>query len=221
MTASAADYLPARLSLKSLRNAAAECQGCDLYKFATQTVFGEGPVRAQMMLVGEQPGDSEDRAGHPFVGPAGKLLDRALEEAGIERREVYVTNAVKHFKFVERGKRRIHAKPKAIEIRACKPWLDAEAKLVRPSLIVALGATAAQSLLGGSFRLLANRGRVFGDLLPTPVLATIHPSAILRAPDDETRRGEMNKLIEDLITARDSLKARPRSSILPGSRPRG
>lgn len=157
------------------------------------------------MLVGEQPGDHEDRAGHPFVGPAGKLLDRALAEAGIARPDVYVTNAVKHFKFVERGKRRIHAKPKSVEIRACKPWLDAEIAVVGPSLIVALGATAAQSLLGSSFRLLANRGRLIGDALPTTVLATIHPSAILRAPDDTSRHREMGKFVEDLVVARNHL----------------
>jgi uracil-DNA glycosylase len=178
------------------------CRGCDLYEYATQTVFGEGSARARMMLVGEQPGDHEDRLGHPFVGPAGKLLDRALEEAGIDRRNVYLTNAVKHFKFFERGKRRIHVKPKTIEIRACKPWLDAELEVVNPSLIVVLGATAAQSLLGSSFRLLANRGRVIADLLPTPVLATIHPSAILRAVDDKARHREMGKFVEDLIAAR-------------------
>jgi uracil-DNA glycosylase len=157
-----------------------------------------------MLLVGEQPGDYEDRMGRPFVGPAGKLLDRALEEAGIQRHDVYVTNAVKHFKFVERGKRRIHAKPKTIEIRACKPWLEAELAVVHPSLIVILGATAAQSLLGSGFRLLANRGRVIADLLPTRVLATVHPSAILRAPDDKSRHREMGKFIEDLITAREA-----------------
>lgn len=153
------------------------------------------------MLVGEQPGEVEDRLGHPFVGPAGKLLHRAMKTAGIETGDVYVTNAVKHFKFVERGKRRIHVKPKTIEIRACKLWLEAEILVVRPSLIVALGATAAQSLLGAGFRLLANRGRFIDAALPAPVLATIHPSAILRAPDDETRHREMKKFIEDLQTA--------------------
>ncbi len=147
-----------------------------------------------MMLVGEQPGDSEDRLGHPFVGPAGKLLHSAIERAGISPSDVYITNAVKHFKFIERGKRRIHAKPKAIEIRACKPWLEAEIQVVRPALIVALGATAAQSLLGTGFRLLANRGRVIPAILARPVLATIHPSAILRSPDDQTRRREMNQI---------------------------
>ncbi len=199
---SAAAYLPARPSFTSLRGAAAHCRGCDLYKHATQTVFGEGPARARMMLVGEQPGDREDQLGHPFVGPAGKLLHSAMERAGISPSDVYVTNAVKHFKFVERGKRRIHAKPKAIEIRACKPWLEAEIQVIRPALIVALGATAAQSLLGAGFRLLANRGRIIAAVPPLPVLATIHPSAILRAPDDRTRHREMNKFVEDLQTAR-------------------
>jgi uracil-DNA glycosylase len=175
-------------------------------------VFGEGRAHARMMLVGEQPGDSEDRAGHPFVGPAGKLLHRAMESAGIAPADVYLTNAVKHFKFIERGKRRIHNKPKTIEIRACKPWLDAEIQVVRPALIVALGATAAQSLLGSTFRLLANRGRVIDDILPTAVLATIHPSAILRAPDDKTRRREMGKFVEDLLVARRSLAAGARES---------
>jgi DNA polymerase len=154
------------------------------------------------MLVGEQPGDTEDLAGHPFVGPAGKLLRDAMESAGIEARDVYLTNAVKHFKFIERGKRRIHAKPKTIEIRACKPWLESEVAVVKPSLIVALGATAAQSLLGASFKLLANRGRVIvSNDVPRPVLATVHPSAILRSPDSATRRRELRNLIRDLQTA--------------------
>ncbi len=198
----AAAFLPARRSLRSLRAAAAGCRGCDLYRYATQTVFGEGRIRANLMLVGEQPGDTEDLAGHPFVGPAGKLLRDAMESAGIEARDVYLTNAVKHFKFIERGKRRIHAKPKTIEIRACKPWLESEVAVVKPSLIVALGATAAQSLLGASFKLLANRGRVIvSNDVPRPVLATIHPSAILRSPDSATRRRELRNLIRDLQTA--------------------
>jgi uracil-DNA glycosylase len=155
------------------------------------------------MLVGEEPGDSEDRAGRPFVGPAGKLLHRAMETAGIALRDTYVTNAVKHFKFIERGKRRIHQKPRTLEIRACKPWLDAEIELVRPSLIIALGATAAQALLGTGFRLLANRGRIITGQLTVPVLATIHPSAILRAPDSETRHAEMRKFVRDLRAAAD------------------
>ncbi|HET6276357.1 MAG TPA: UdgX family uracil-DNA binding protein [Candidatus Cybelea sp.] len=203
----AAAYLPARLSLRSLREAAAHCRGCDLYKHATQTVFGEGRARAPMMLVGEQPGDSEDRLGHPFVGPAGKLLSSALEEAGIAASEIYVTNAVKHFKFVVRGKRRIHAKPKVVEIRACRPWLEAEIDVIRPALIVALGATAAHALLGSGFKLLANRGRVIDGELARPVLATIHPSAIPRAPDTKTRYREMRKFVEDLRTARAVIAA--------------
>jgi uracil-DNA glycosylase len=161
-----------------------------------------------MMLVGEQPGDSEDRVGRPFVGPAGNLLHKAMAQAGIEPDDVYVTNAVKHFKFIERGKRRIHSKPKTIEVRACKPWLEAEIDVVRPALIVALGATAAQSLLGSGFRLLVNRGRIISAVLPIPVLATIHPSAILRAPDDAARRREMGKFVEDLQVARDALRTR-------------
>jgi uracil-DNA glycosylase len=161
-----------------------------------------------MMLVGEQPGDSEDRLGHPFVGPAGKLLHQAMEVAGISASDVYVTNVVKHFKFVQRGKRRIHDKPRMVEIRACKPWLEAELQVVRPALIVALGATAAQSLLGTGFRLLANRGRVIAAALPAPVLATIHPSAILRAPDDATRHREMGKFVEDLQAASAAIAER-------------
>jgi uracil-DNA glycosylase len=195
---SAATFLPARLSLRSLRAAAAGCQACDLYKRATQTVFGEGRARARFMLVGEQPGDSEDREGHPFVGPAGRILHEAMERAGISPDDVYVTNVVKHFKFILRGKRRLHDKPKAIEIRACRPWLNAEIEVVRPDLIVALGATAAQAFLGSGFRLLANRGRVFAIEPSPPLLVTIHPSAILRAPDSASRRAEMEKFVADL-----------------------
>ena len=203
---SAADYLPKKLSLTSLRTAAAGCHGCDLYKYATRTVFGEGRAHARLLLVGEQPGDSEDRAGRPFVGPAGRILHQGLEAAGIAPRDIYVTNAVKHFKFIERGKRRIHNKPKTIEIRACKPWLQAEVEVVRPELIVALGATAAQSLLGSTFRLLVNRGRVIAQPgLRAPVVPTIHPSAVLRAPDSETRHAEMRKFIADLRIAAKAL----------------
>ncbi|MBV9700360.1 MAG: UdgX family uracil-DNA binding protein [Candidatus Eremiobacteraeota bacterium] len=203
---SAADYLPKNLSLTSLRTAAAGCHGCDLYKYATRTVFGEGRARARLLLVGEQPGDSEDRAGRPFVGPAGRILHQGLEAAGIAPRDIYVTNAVKHFKFIERGKRRIHNKPKTIEIRACKPWLEAELEVVRPELIVALGATAAQSLLGSTFRLLVSRGRVIAQPgLRAPVVPTIHPSAVLRAPDSETRHAEMRKFIADLRIAAKAL----------------
>ncbi len=191
--------MPEKRSLKSLREAAAHCRGCDLYKDATQTVFGEGKARAKVMFVGEQPGDSEDRAGHPFVGPAGKLLRRAMEEAGIEPDDVYITNAVKHFKYIVRGKRRIHQTPRVIELRACRPWLEAEIKQVKPDVLVALGATAARSLFGADFRLTVHRGNVFTSLELAPnVLATVHPSSILRAPDDETRHREMAKFVADL-----------------------
>ena len=196
---SAADYIPAHAhSLRALRDAAARCRGCDLYKQATQTVFGEGRAHAAVMLVGETPGDREDIEGHPFVGPAGKLLDKALAAAGIPRGNVYITNAVKHFKYVQRGKRRIHAKPKQLEIRACRPWLEAEIRLVRPRVVVAMGATAAQTLLGPTFRLTKHRGEVFSSELAPKIIATVHPSSILRAPDDETRHREMSHFIQDL-----------------------
>lgn len=195
---SAADYLPERLTLESLREAAAHCHGCDLYKDATQTVFGEGSGHAKLMFVGEQPGDREDKEGHPFVGPAGKLLRNAMIEAGIDPRSVYITNAVKHFKFVWRGKRRIHVKPKVIEVQACEPWLEAEIKVVRPHLVVALGATAAQALLGSKYRLTQHRGELLSSELAPRVIATVHPSSILRATDDETRRVAMAEFIGDL-----------------------
>src|SRR5712691_2351410 len=188
-TVSAAEYLPAALSLSALREAAADCRACPLWRNATQTVFGEGLKRADLMLVGEQPGDREDREGRPFVGPAGRLLDEALEEAGIDRSRAYVTNVVKHFKWQAKGKRRIHAKPAWAEIAACRPWLDAELEVVQPDVLVCLGATAAQALLGRQFRVTKERGRpVESDLAPH-VLATIHPSAILRA-DKENRERE-------------------------------
>lgn len=198
--ASAADFLPAdERSLETLRLAASECRGCDLYKDATQTVFGEGPVGARVMFVGEQPGDQEDKSGHPFVGPAGKLLRKAMEAAGISEEDVYMTNAVKHFKYEWRGKRRLHAKPRRLEVVACMPWLDSEISALRPAVIVCLGATAAQALLGTQFRLTQHRG----EWLPRPelaryVMATIHPSSILRAPDDETRHQAMNSFVSDL-----------------------
>lgn len=198
MARSAAKYVPQKRSLKSLRDAARGCRGCDLYKHATQTVFGEGKSRAKLMFVGEQPGNSEDLQGHPFVGPAGALLRKAMEQAGIDPKHVYITNAVKHFKFVERGKKRIHQKPKTIEIQACEPWLEAELELVRPELVVALGATAAQAFLGSGFRLTKHRGEVLASPLAPRVTATVHPSSILRAPDDKTRRRELGKFIEDL-----------------------
>lgn len=198
---SAADYLPRRKTLKSLREAAAHCRGCDLYKNATQTVFGEGKARARIVFVGEQPGDSEDRLGHPFVGPAGKLLRKAMIDAGIDPASTYITNAVKHFKYIVRGKRRIHSKPRAIEIQACSPWLQAEIEQIRPEIVVALGATAAQALLGSRFRLTQHRGEFQSSPLASRVLATVHPSSILRAPDDATRHRELARFIEDLKMA--------------------
>lgn len=198
MSPSAVEFLPAKRSIRSLRAAAAECRGCDLYRHATQTVFGEGRLHAPLMLVGEQPGDREDLTGRPFVGPAGKLLRRAMTEAGIADTSVYITNAVKHFKFVVRGKRRIHAKPKTIELRACRPWLEAEIAVVKPRIVVALGASAAQSMLGASFRFTHHRGEVF-DVPPFgQVAATLHPSAILRMPEADERHRELNAFVEDL-----------------------
>lgn len=190
--------LPGRLSLTAVRTIAAGCKACDLYRRGTQTVFGEGPRKARLMLVGEQPGDAEDLAGHPFVGPAGRLLDSALAEAGIDRDLVYVTNVVKHFKWEPRGKRRIHAKPNAAEIAACRPWLDAEIALVKPQVLVCLGSTAAQALLGRTFRVSTERGQLVTSSLAPVVTATVHPSAILRAPDAETRREEMRRFVHDL-----------------------
>jgi len=184
-----------------LRAAAAHCTACPLYRKATQTVFGEGPSDARIMLVGEQPGDAEDRAGHPFVGPAGKLLDRCLVAAGIDRSRVWVTNIVKHFKWVPRGTRRIHSKPGAVEIAACLPWLDAEIKAIAPSVVVALGATAAQGLFGSAFRVTRDRGRFVPFNLAPYALATVHPSALLRAPDEEIRHREIGRFVEDLRRA--------------------
>ena len=192
------DLLPDRPTLPAVREIAAGCKACDLYKRGTQTVFGEGPRKAEVMLVGEQPGDAEDLAGHPFVGPAGKLLDRALEEAGVDREGVYVTNVVKHFKWEPRGKRRIHVKPNAAEISACRPWLETEIALVKPRVLVCLGATAAQALLGRSFKVSQQRGQFVPSTLAPLVTATVHPSSILRAPDDESRKGEMRRFVADL-----------------------
>jgi uracil-DNA glycosylase len=194
----ARDFFPPRPTLASLARAAQGCRACPLYRHATQAVFGEGPRGAHIVMVGEQPGDQEDRQGAPFVGPAGKLLDKALAEAGIDRGQTYVTNVVKHFKWEPRGKRRIHAKPNAQEIRACRPWLDAEIDVVKPDVIVCLGATAAQSLLGSSFRVSQRRGEVVPSPLAPKVIATVHPSSILRAPDDETRRLETRRFVDDL-----------------------
>jgi len=205
----ATQFLPheAEPTLERLKDAAATCHGCDLYALGTQTVFGEGPPRAEVMFIGEQPGDQEDRAGRPFVGPAGRLLDEALDEAGIDRTRVYVTNAVKHFKWTAgKGKRRIHSKPNAREIRACRPWLDAELEDVAPRVIVVLGATAAQALLGASFRVTQQRGRAIENTGLAPfVLATVHPASILRAPDPETRESEQRAFVEDLRTVKHLL----------------
>jgi uracil-DNA glycosylase family protein len=198
MKRSAAPLIPEKPTLDALRDAAAGCQACDLWQRGTQTVFGEGPARAGVMFVGEQPGNDEDLAGKPFVGPAGKLLDKCLAEAGIDRAQVYVTNVVKHFKWEPRGKRRIHAKPNAAEIAACTPWLNAEIAVTRPRVIVCLGATAAQALLGRQFRVTQQRGEWVESPLAPFVMATIHPSAILRAPDDESRRVERDRFVEDL-----------------------
>lgn len=202
----AAPLVPARPTLAALRRAAAGCTACDLHRTGTQTVFGEGPRRAELLLVGEQPGDREDLAGRPFVGPAGRLLDDGLRDAGIDRERVYVTNAVKHFKWVARGKRRIHEKPNGREVRACRPWLDAELAVVEPALVVCLGATAAQAILGPSFRVTRHRGEVVAAPIPTPVLATVHPSAILRSRTSEERRAAYAAFVADLGKAADYLR---------------
>jgi uracil-DNA glycosylase len=195
----ASDFLPERRTLKDLREAAASCRGCDLYGPATQTVFGEGLKRSRVMMVGEQPGSREDIEGRPFVGPAGRELDKGLEAAGIDRGEVYVTNVVKHFKFEERGKRRIHQTPNARERTACRPWLDAELEQVKPDVLVCLGATAAKAIIGPSFRLTRERGKLIeGSKLAPYVTATVHPSSILRAPDDATRKQARSEFVEDL-----------------------
>jgi uracil-DNA glycosylase family protein len=196
----AARYLPddpAELSLDEVRRRARKCQACPLYKLGTQTVFGEGPKHARVVMIGEQPGDQEDKAGHPFVGPAGRLLDEALVAAGIDRKEVYVTNAVKHFKWKPAGKRRLHQKPSAREIAACRPWLQAELKLLQPAVVVALGATAAQALMGAAFRVTRDRGRPFDVPWAKIFFATVHPSSILRGPPED-RTKALGLLITDL-----------------------
>ncbi len=195
---SAAPLVPARPTLPKLRGAAAGCRACDLWKRGTQTVFGEGSRSARLVLVGEQPGNREDLEGRPFVGPAGRLLDEALEEAGIDRKLAYVTNAVKHFKWEPRGKKRIHQKPNAVEITACRPWLDAELAVLRPQVLVCLGATAAQALLGRTFRVTKSRGALIPSPLAPHVIATVHPSSILRAPDEAARRRDMRMFVADL-----------------------
>jgi DNA polymerase len=203
------ELIPEHPSLEAVERSAERCKACDLYKRGTQTVFGEGPAPADVMMVGEQPGDAEDQAGKPFVGPAGKLLDRALDEAGIPRAAVYVTNVVKHFKWEPRGKRRIHQKPNASEIAACRPWLETEVTLVRPQVLVCLGATAAQALLGRSFKVSKQRGEFVASSLAPRVMATVHPSSILRAPDDEQRRLEMARFVNDLKKVAGELKSAP------------
>jgi len=192
---------PKARTVDELKSAAASCKGCDLWQNATQTVFGDGDEHARMMLVGEQPGDQEDLQGKPFVGPAGRLLERGLDEAGIDRRRVYLTNAVKHFRWTRRGKRRLHEKPNAGQVRACRPWLEAEIEVVRPGIIVLLGATAAQSVMGPSFRVSKQHGEVLESPFGTPVVATVHPSSILRATDEESREAAMSSFIADLKVA--------------------
>jgi uracil-DNA glycosylase len=202
----ATPFLPERRTLSTLRKAAAGCRGCHLWRGASQTVFGEGLRRSRVMFVGEQPGDQEDRQGKPFVGPAGKELDRGLEAAGIARDEAYVTNVVKHFKFEERGRRRIHQTPKRFEIDACRPWLDEELRVVEPEALVLLGATAAKAVFGSAFRLTQHRGELLESDLAPIVPATVHPSAILRAPDDEARIAQRESFAEDLRVVAQALR---------------
>src|ERR1044071_4263459 len=195
---SADPFVPETNSLRTLREAVAGCRGCGLYEHATQTVFGEGPRRAPLMMVGEMPGDREDRAGHVFVGPAGRELDAALERAGIDRSDAYVTNVVKHFKFRQRGKRRIHDTPKKSEVDACFPWLREELRLVKPDVLLILGAVAGKALLGSAFRLTRSRGEPLESDLAPRVMGTIHPAAILRAPDGNARQAEREGFVADL-----------------------
>jgi uracil-DNA glycosylase family protein len=195
---SAVQFLPVRLSLTCLREAARGCQGCPLFQNATQTVFGQGRRTARVFLVGEQPGNEEDLQGKPFVGPAGRLLDQGLESAGIDRGDAYVTNVVKHFKWVAKGKRRMHKKPSAREIAACLPWLEKEIELIKPEVLVCLGATAAQTLLGRDFRVSVQRGHVVESSFSKHALATVHPSSILRQPTSEDRHREMARFVADL-----------------------
>ena len=202
----ATPFVPPGATLPQLRAAVQACKGCPLYRNATQAIFGEGSSNARVVMVGEQPGDKEDLAGKPFVGTAGALLDRALEEAGIDRSDVYITNAVKHFKFEERGKRRIHKKPSSTEIAACRPWLEAELAVITPEIIVCLGATAAQALIGKQHRVLKDRGRFFEHPMAKSVTATVHPSAILRAPDADRRRADYEAFVKDLKGVRRRLE---------------
>lgn len=204
----AARLIPANPTLDQLRSVAAGCKACDLWKLGTQTVFGEGSARAHVMMVGEQPGDKEDLQGRPFVGPAGAVLDKALAAAGINRNDVYVTNIVKHFKWEPRGKRRLHKKPNITEISACRPWLEAEIRVVKPQVVVLLGATAAQGILGRDFRVTQHRGEWIKSEIAPNVLATVHPSSILRATDDDSRHEEMRKFIDDLKVVAQKLSQR-------------
>jgi DNA polymerase len=204
---SAEPFVPPRPTLRTARLAAAGCRGCNLWRHATQTVFGEGPADIAVMFIGEQPGDAEDLAGRPFVGPAGRLFDRALEAVDLARDRVYVTNVVKHFKWEPRGKRRIHAKPRISEIRACRPWLDTELALVKPHAIVCLGATAAQALLGSGFKVSAQRGKFVDSSLAPLVMATVHPSSVLRSRTDEDRRRAMEEFVADLRVLADELSS--------------
>jgi DNA polymerase len=213
---SAANFLPPVHDLRHLICAAAKCKGCPLYRDATQTVFGRGAAHARMMLVGEQPGDQEDRKGLPFIGPAGRLLDQVLAEAGIDRDQIYVTNAVKHFKWTPMGKRRLHARPSAREMAACRPWLEAELETVAPRIIVCLGATAAQSFMGARFRITRKRGLVLESPYNIAILATYHPSAILRAPDKQARSRMRKELVDDLYTALQASRRVPdRAAVAP------
>lgn len=207
-------FFPAKMTLRALGTAATHCKGCDLWERATQTVFGEGAAHASIMLVGEQPGDKEDLSGHPFVGPAGRILDEALEAAGIAKSDVYVTNAVKHFSWTpaERGKRRIHKKPRYSEIQACRPWLEAEIAAIKPEVIVCLGATAAQALLGPDFSVMRRRGQFISSSLAPRVMATVHPSSILRAQDDNARREQKEAFIRDLAIAARELRSANRAA---------
>jgi DNA polymerase len=205
---SAEEFLPPRMNLKALREAAQHCQGCDLYKNATQAVFGEGPRRASIIMLGEMPGDQEDQQGHPFVGPAGRLLDESIDEAGLARDEVYITNAVKHFRWEPRGRRRLHKKPSWRQVEACKPWLHAEILVIEPQMIVCLGATAAQTLLGRDFRITKHRGKLFKNQHAAWLMATYHPSAILRAPEREDRHRMRAEFVGDLRHAAERLKGR-------------
>jgi DNA polymerase len=204
---SALDFFPSKLSYPSLRKAAASCRGCDIYINATQTVFGEGAADAPVMFIGEQPGDEDDLKGQPFVGPAGRLFDKAMADAGVDRGQAYVTNVVKHFKWKPRGKRRLHERPRASEVGACLPWLEAEIEVVKPRILVFLGATAAQSLLGRSFRVTRMRGVWLESVLADNVLATVHPSSILRAPDAQAREQQYAEFVADLSLVAERLGA--------------